>query len=223
TSNTVNLNPVNPAQHSHSESMIKPGTNTSALKLEENHKQDILYPSLNTPKQITSTKDSKELLQCLVENSADYKEEQDSSFHASAPQTKLTQGDVILKNLEVIPTAKDPHSLTQLVNKLVEKIWVSLPSTNEKEVRLFLNDGQLKGGEISIKHNTEGYSVTIRQEHALSHINPQSRQELVERLQKLVTDIPIRVSISEQMNQQGDQQRSKQQRNIYDEWNPEED
>ncbi|MFA0154440.1 type III secretion system needle length determinant, partial [Vibrio sp. 10N.261.46.C10] len=42
-------------------------------------------------------------------------------------------------------------------------------------------------------------------------------------LQRLGIEQPIRISISEQMNQQQDQQRSRQQRSIYDEWKPEDE
>ncbi|MEL7385893.1 MAG: type III secretion system needle length determinant, partial [Pseudomonadota bacterium] len=115
------------------------------------------------------------------------------------------------------------QEVSELINKLVDKIYVSLPSANEKEVRLLLNEGQLKGGEISIKQDSSGYSVLIKQEHALSLINQTAKQELTERLQRLGIDQPIRIAVSEQMNQQQDQQRSRQQRSIYDEWKPEDE
>ncbi|MEZ8041763.1 type III secretion system needle length determinant [Vibrio sp. 1F263] len=134
-----------------------------------------------------------------------------------------TQGDVILKSMEAQTPRSSARNVNDLISKLVEKIYVSLPTANEKEVRLFLNEGQLKGGEISIKHDSSGYSVLIKQEHALSLINPNAKQELVERLQRLGIEQPIRISISEQMNQQQDQQRSRQQRSIYDEWKPEDE
>ncbi|WP_408063734.1 type III secretion system needle length determinant [Vibrio sp. 10N.222.52.C12] len=134
-----------------------------------------------------------------------------------------TLGEIILKNMDVSTPQSSTRDVNKLISKLVNKIYVSLPTANEKEVRLFLNEGQLKGGEISIKHDSSGYSVLIRQEHALSLINPNSKQELVERLQRLGIDQPIRISVSEQMNQQQDQQRSRQQRSIYDEWKPEDE
>ncbi|MEZ8196775.1 type III secretion system needle length determinant [Vibrio cortegadensis] len=148
--------------------------------------------------------------------------EVDTKLHSAANINQpATQGDVVLKSME----AQTPHSsvrdVNELISKLVDKIYVSLPTANEKEVRLFLNDGRLKGGEISIKHDSSGYSVLIKQEHALSLINPNAKQELVERLQRLGIEQPIRISVSEQMNQQQDQQRSRQQRSIYDEWKPE--
>ncbi|HHP0469921.1 TPA: type III secretion system needle length determinant [Vibrio harveyi] len=144
-------------------------------------------------------------------------------FSASNISQPTTLGDVILKSMEAQAPQSSARDVNELISKLVDKIYVSLPSANEKEVRLLLNEGQLKGGEISIKHDSSGYSVLIKQEHALSLINQNAKQELVERLQRLGIDQPIRISVSEQMNQQQDQQRSRQQRSIYDEWKPEDE
>ena len=144
-------------------------------------------------------------------------------FSASNISQPTTQGDVILKSMEAQAPQSSARDVNELISKLVDKIYVSLPSANEKEVRLLLNEGQLKGGEISIKYDSSGYSVLIKQEHALSLINQNAKQELVERLQRLGIDQPIRISVSEQMNQQQDQQRSRQQRSIYDEWKPEDE
>lgn len=134
-----------------------------------------------------------------------------------------TQGDIILKSLEAQASQKAVRDVNELVSQLVDKIYVSLPKANDKEVRLLLNEGLLKGGEISIKQDSSGYSVLIKQEHAHSLISQNARVELSERLQRLGLDHPVRVNISEQMNNQHDQQHSRQQRNIYDEWNPEDE
>ncbi|WP_039975146.1 type III secretion system needle length determinant [Vibrio jasicida] len=150
--------------------------------------------------------------------------ESDAKFHPTANLSQSTaQGDIILKNVETHAPQSRTQDVNELINKLVDKIYVSLPSANEKEVRLLLNEGQLKGGEISIKQDSSGYSVLIKQEHALSLINQTAKQELTERLQRLGIDQPIRIAVSEQMNQQQDQQRSRQQRSIYDEWKPEDE
>ncbi|WP_186174739.1 type III secretion system needle length determinant [Vibrio jasicida] len=150
--------------------------------------------------------------------------ESDAKFHPTANLSQSTaQGDIILKNVETHAPQNRAQDVNELINKLVDKIYVSLPSANEKEVRLLLNEGQLKGGEISIKQDSSGYSVLIKQEHALSLINQTAKQELTERLQRLGIDQPIRIAVSEQMNQQQDQQRSRQQRSIYDEWKPEDE
>ncbi|WRW00173.1 type III secretion system needle length determinant [Grimontia sp. NTOU-MAR1] len=150
--------------------------------------------------------------------------ESDARLHPTANLSQsIAQGDIILKNVESHAPQNRAQDVNELINKLVEKIYVSLPSANEKEVRLLLNEGQLKGGEISIKQDSSGYSVLIKQEHALSLINQTAKQELTERLQRLGIDQPIRIAVSEQMNQQQDQQRSRQQRNIYDEWKPEDE
>ncbi|HDM8042084.1 TPA: type III secretion system needle length determinant [Vibrio campbellii] len=150
--------------------------------------------------------------------------ESDAKLHPTANLSQSTaQGDIILKNVETHAPQNRAQDVNELINKLVDKIYVSLPSANEKEVRLILNEGQLKGGEISIKQDSSGYSVLIKQEHALSLINQTAKQELTERLQRLGIDQPIRIAVSEQMNQQQDQQRSRQQRSIYDEWKPEDE
>ncbi|MCF6452225.1 type III secretion system needle length determinant [Vibrio sp. MMG022] len=150
--------------------------------------------------------------------------ESDAKLHPTGNLSQSTaQGDVILKNVETHAPQNRAQDVNELINKLVDKIYVSLPSANEKEVRLLLNEGQLKGGEISIKQDSSGYSVLIKQEHALSLINQTAKQELTERLQRLGIDQPIRIAVSEQMNQQQDQQRSRQQRSIYDEWKPEDE
>ncbi|WP_404973532.1 type III secretion system needle length determinant [Vibrio campbellii] len=150
--------------------------------------------------------------------------ESDAKLHPTANLSQSTaQGDIILKNVETHAPQNRAQDVNELINKLVDKIYVSLPSANEKEVRLLLNEGQLKGGEISIKQDSSGYNVLIKQEHALSLINQTAKQELTERLQRLGIDQPIRIAVSEQMNQQQDQQRSRQQRSIYDEWKPEDE
>ncbi|EGQ8126611.1 type III secretion system needle length determinant [Vibrio parahaemolyticus] len=140
--------------------------------------------------------------------------------------TPITQGDVILKGISTPQPTQPTREVSQLIQQLVDKVYVALPTaSNEKEVRLFLSEGQLKGGEIHIKLDSQGYSVTIRQEHALSIINQQARQDLAERLNRMGFEQPLRVSISEQTSQHGhtqqDQQQSRQQRSVYEEWQPE--
>ncbi|MEF1296487.1 type III secretion system needle length determinant VscP [Vibrio parahaemolyticus] len=142
--------------------------------------------------------------------------------------TPITQGDVILKGISTPQPTQPTREVNQLIQQLVDKVYVALPTaSNEKEVRLFLSEGQLKGGEIHIKLDSQGYSVTIRQEHALSIINQQARQDLAERLSRMGFEQPLRVSISEQTSQHGhtqqDQQQSRQQRSVYEEWQPEAD
>ncbi|WP_308415734.1 type III secretion system needle length determinant [Vibrio parahaemolyticus] len=154
----------------------------------------------------------------------DSEKSSDKPMH-QAVTTPITQGDVILKG---ISTPQPTREVNQLIQQLVDKVYVALPTaSNEKEVRLFLSEGQLKGGEIHIKLDSQGYSVTIRQEHALSIINQQARQDLAERLNRMGFEQPLRVSISEQTSQHGhtqqDQQQSRQQRSVYEEWQPEAD
>ncbi|BCB42179.1 type III secretion system needle length determinant [Vibrio alginolyticus] len=139
-----------------------------------------------------------------------------------------TQGDVILKSVASQAQPAPVREVNTLLQQLVDKIYVSLPTASDnKEVRLFLSEGQLKGGEIHIKLDAQGYSVTIRQEHALSIISQQARQDLAERLNRFGGDQPLRLAISEQTQQldqqQHEQQHSRQKRSVYEEWQAEND
>ncbi|MCE9845123.1 type III secretion system needle length determinant [Vibrio alginolyticus] len=139
-----------------------------------------------------------------------------------------TQGDVILKSVASQAQPAPVREVNTLLQQLVDKIYVSLPTASDnKEVRLFLSEGQLKGGEIHIKLDAQGYSVTIRQEHALSIISQQARQDLAERLNRFGGDQPLRLAISEQTQQfdqqQNEQQHSRQKRSVYEEWQAEND
>lgn len=140
----------------------------------------------------------------------------------------VTQGDVILKSVASQAQPSPTRDVNQLLQQLVDKIYVALPTASgNKEVRLFLSEGQLKGGEIHIKLDAQGYSVTIRQEHALSIISQQARQDLAERLNRFGGDQPLRLAISEQTQQldqqQHEQQHSRQKRSVYEEWQAEND
>ncbi|NTU36671.1 type III secretion system needle length determinant, partial [Vibrio diabolicus] len=138
-----------------------------------------------------------------------------------------TQGDVILKSVASQAQPAPAREVNTLLQQLVDKIYVSLPTASDnKEVRLFLSEGQLKGGEIHIKLDAQGYSVTIRQEHALSIISQQARQDLAERLNRFGGDQPLRLAISEQtqqLDQQQHEQHSRQKRSVYEEWQAEND
>ncbi|MCS0319604.1 type III secretion system needle length determinant [Vibrio diabolicus] len=139
-----------------------------------------------------------------------------------------TQGDVILKSVASQAQPRPTRDVNQLLQQLVDKIYVALPTASDnKEVRLFLSEGQLKGGEIHIKLDAQGYSVTIRQEHALSIISQQARQDLAERLNRFGGEQPLRLAISEQTQQldqqQHEQQHSRQKRSVYEEWQAEND
>ncbi|HHX8684390.1 type III secretion system needle length determinant [Vibrio diabolicus] len=159
----------------------------------------------------------------LVAGKAD-DEKADPQHLASA----ATQGDVILKSVASQAQPAPVREVNTLLQQLVDKIYVSLPTASDnKEVRLFLSEGQLKGGEIHIKLDAQGYSVTIRQEHALSIISQQARQDLAERLNRFGGDQPLRLAISEQTQQldqqQHEQQHSRQKRSVYEEWQAEND
>ncbi|ENP7383395.1 type III secretion system needle length determinant [Vibrio parahaemolyticus] len=178
-------------------------------------------PSNEHPKE---SKAERTLLDKVV---LDSEKNSDKPMH-QAITTPMTQGDVILKGISAPQPTQPTREVSQLIQQLVDKVYVALPTaSNEKEVRLFLSEGQLKGGEIHIKLDSQGYNVTIRQEHALSIINQQARQDLAERLNRMGFEQPLRVSISEQTSQHGhtqqDQQQSRQQRSVYEEWQPEAD
>lgn len=150
--------------------------------------------------------------------------ESDAKLHPTTNLSQsIAQGDIILRNVETQAPQSTVRDMNELINKLVDKIYVYLPSADKKEVHLLLNEGQLKGGEISIKQDSSGYSIMIKQEHALSLISQTAKQELIERLLSLGITQPIQISVSEQMNQPKDQQHSRQQRSIYDEWKPEDE
>ncbi|HHX8561262.1 TPA: type III secretion system needle length determinant [Vibrio diabolicus] len=159
----------------------------------------------------------------LVAGKAD-DEKADPQHLASA----ATQGDVILKSVASQAQSAPAREVNTLLQQLVDKIYVSQPTASDnKEVRLFLSEGQLKGGEIHIKLDAQGYSVTIRQEHALSIISQQARQDLAERLNRFGGEQPLRLAISEQTQQfdqqQHEQQHSRQKRRVYEEWQAEND
>ena len=129
------------------------------------------------------------------------------------------QGELMVQSMTNKASLTGPKERSKFINQLVEHITISTPhSSPGKEVRLLLNNGQLKGGEIHIKRDSQGYQVTIRQENALSVINQQAHQDLTERLSRVVLAYPIRLLVTEQHEHQHDQQHSRQQRTIYDEW-----
>ncbi|EDP58956.1 type III secretion system needle length determinant [Vibrio sp. AND4] len=215
----------------------QPSTVQSVIQGQQ-HKLDKATQKIDpTTKDAAAFVDSKAVLSTLEEKIKPLKHVELS--HRSESEAKLpptinpgqspTQGDSILRNIETQAPSSRTQDVTELINKLVKEIHVSLPSVNAKEVRLLINEGQLKGGEISIKQDNFGYSVVIRQEHALSLISQTAKQDLTNRLNSLGIEQPIRVTVSEQMNHQQnqqdqqDQQRSRQQRSIYDEWQPEDE
>ncbi|HII4332271.1 type III secretion system needle length determinant [Vibrio parahaemolyticus] len=201
----------------------------SAAKTEVNkHEGDatLVFSSRTRPRD-EHPKESKVERTLLDKVVLDSEKNSDKPMH-QAITTSMTQGDVILKGISAPQPTQPIREVSQLIQQLVDKVYVALPTaSNEKEVRLFLSEGQLKGGEIHIKLDSQGYSVTIRQEHALSIINQQARQDLAERLNRMGFEQPLRVSISEQTSQHGhtqqDQQQSRQQRSVYEEWQPEAD
>ena len=199
-----------PIQREHTQS----STVQSALQGQQ-HKLDKATQKIDsTTKDAAACVDSKAVLSTLEEKMKPLKHIELS--HRSESEAKLppttnpgqspTQGDSILRNIETQASSSRTQDVTELINKLVKEIHVSLPSANAKEVRLLINEGQLKGGEISIKQDNFGYSVVIRQEHALSLISQTAKQDLTNRLNSLGIEQPIRVAVSEQISQQKNQQ-----------------
>ncbi|EMQ2219739.1 type III secretion system needle length determinant [Vibrio parahaemolyticus] len=216
------------AAHPVTSAMHKTATKTEVNKHEGDATLVFSSRSLKAPRpRDEHTKESKAERTLLDKVVLDSEKNSDKPMH-QAITTPMTQGDVILKGISSPQPTQPTREVSQLIQQLVDKVYVALPTaSNEKEVRLFLSEGQLKGGEIHIKLDSQGYSVTIRQEHALSIINQQARQDLTERLNRMGFEQPLRVSISEQTSQHGhtqqDQQQSRQQRSVYEEWQPEAD
>ncbi|MBM4909199.1 type III secretion system needle length determinant [Vibrio parahaemolyticus] len=216
------------AAHPVTSAMHKTATKTEVNKHEGDATLVFSSRSLKAPRpRDEHTKESKAERTLLDKVVLDSEKNSDKPMH-QAITTPMTQGDVILKGISSPLPTQPTREVSQLIQQLVDKVYVALPTaSNEKEVRLFLSEGQLKGGEIHIKLDSQGYSVTIRQEHALSIINQQARQDLAERLNRMGFEQPLRVSISEQTSQHGhtqqDQQQSRQQRSVYEEWQPEAD
>ncbi|HHC6593518.1 type III secretion system needle length determinant [Vibrio parahaemolyticus] len=216
------------ASHPVTSAVHKTATKTEVNKHEGDSSLDFNSRNLKTPlPKDEHPKASKAERTLLDKAMLDSEKSNDKPTHQPVT-TPITQGDVILKGISTPQPTQPTREVSQLIQQLVDKVYVALPTaSNEKEVRLFLSEGQLKGGEIHIKLDSQGYSVTIRQEHALSIINQQARQDLAERLNRMGFEQPLRVSISEQTSQHGhtqqDQQQSRQQRSVYEEWQPEAD
>ncbi|MDB6194069.1 type III secretion system needle length determinant VscP [Vibrio parahaemolyticus] len=216
------------ASHPVTSTVHKTATKTEVNKHEDDSSLGFNSRNLKTPipndEHPKASKGERTLLDRAM---LDSEKSSDKPMHQPVT-TPITQGDVILKGISTPQPTQPTREVSQLIQQLVDKVYVALPTaSNEKEVRLFLSEGQLKGGEIHIKLDSQGYSVTIRQEHALSIINQQARQDLAERLNRMGFEQPLRVSISEQTSQHGhtqqDQQQSRQQRSVYEEWQPEAD
>ncbi|EGQ7649556.1 TPA: type III secretion system needle length determinant [Vibrio alginolyticus] len=198
---------------------------------QKTHNKRATPPLQNTGKRSDQTGGLPETkpLEKIVTKSALVAVKTDEEKVSSQPlASAVTQGDVILKSVASQAQPSPTRDVNQLLQQLVDKIYVALPTASDnKEVRLFLSEGQLKGGEIHIKLDAQGYSVTIRQEHALSIISQQARQDLAERLNRFGGEQPLRLAISEQTQQldqqQHEQQHSRQQRSVYEEWQAEND
>ncbi|MEK2399515.1 type III secretion system needle length determinant [Vibrio parahaemolyticus] len=216
------------ASHPVTSAVHKTATKTEVNKHEGDSSLGFNSRNLKTPLPNDEHPKASQVERTLLDKAMlDSEKSNDKPMHQPVT-TPITQGDVILKGISTPQPTQPTREVSQLIQQLVDKVYVALPTaSNEKEVRLFLSEGQLKGGEIHIKLDSQGYSVTIRQEHALSIINQQARQDLAERLNRMGFEQPLRVSISEQTSQHGhtqqDQQQSRQQRSVYEEWQPEAD
>ncbi|WP_440871438.1 type III secretion system needle length determinant [Vibrio diabolicus] len=215
-------------------SLAQDGINIVGLtkkQTEKTHNKRATAPLQNTGKRSDQTDGLPETkpLEKIETKSALFTVKTDEEKVPSQPfASAVTQGDVILKSFASQAQPSPTRDVNQLLQQLVDKIYVALPTASDnKEVRLFLSEGQLKGGEIHIKLDAQGYSVTIRQEHALSIISQQARQDLAERLNRFGGEQPLRLAISEQTQQfdqqQNEQQHSRQKRSVYEEWQAEND
>lgn len=149
-------------------------------------------------------------------------EEPHIQHHISAQQNN-TPGQIILANL------KTPEPMNQqfhnLVSQLVDKVQILVPNLgNQNRVQLVLEQGQLKGTEITITLQNNQLNVTLSHSNQHTELLKQLRPELLERLQKMNTDQQVRVITTshEQAAQNGHQEQgqheSSQKSRVFDLW-----
>ena len=149
-------------------------------------------------------------------------EEPHIQHHISAQQNN-TPGQIILANL------KTPEPMNQqlhnLVSQLVDKVQILVPNLgNQNRIQLVLEQGQLKGTEITITLQNNQLNVTLSHSNQHTELLKQLRPELLERLQKMNTDQQVRVITTshEQAAQNGHQEQgqheSSQKSRVFDLW-----
>ncbi|WP_394390392.1 hypothetical protein [Shewanella woodyi] len=139
-------------------------------------------------------------------------------------QTNNTPGNIILANIKTNePLNQQLHTL---VNQIVERIQILVPNlANQGRVQLVVDQGQLKGTEVSISLKNNQLTVTLVHSNQNAELLQQLRPELLERLQKINTEHQVRIITSHHeqpahggQQEQGQQQESSQKSRVINEW-----
>lgn len=141
-------------------------------------------------------------------------------------------GDAILQSLQTQApfapspeTVEAPHAAAETLNermqKFAAKVLVADPGSGLREVRITLNKSFLAGAEIRIRHdqgrlNIDLVATTADSQRFLNSHRSELQQTLQERLHDEVA-VHVQLSDSNHHGQQNDG-RSRQQRNVYEEW-----
>ncbi|MCG8693867.1 MAG: flagellar hook-length control protein FliK [Minwuiales bacterium] len=89
----------------------------------------------------------------------------------TAPSARPLTGDRVLQGLHAVPDqpttaaaqAEGPDThLSEIVQKLVDRILVSEPKSGQPEVRIMLNTATLEGTEITLSRDANGLSVRFQ-------------------------------------------------------------
>jgi len=172
------------------------------------------------------------LAESVVEDAAAFAvllDERSNAQPATSYNESYIPGDIILQKLNQSAAVEKPRTaeISALVQRLVDRIEASLPSLNNRsEIRLNLSEGRLAGTEIKIQLNGNTLDVQLfssSTDGAL--LLSQQRPDLLERLQRLNNDFFVNITIDQQSDLDADtqDQQSRQQRDVYEEWQPEED
>lgn len=139
-------------------------------------------------------------------------------------QANNTPGNIILANMKTSePINTHLHSL---VSQLVERVQILVPNlAGQNKVQLILEQGKLKGTEITITLQNNQLTVTLAHNGQHTELLKKMYPELLERLQRLNTDQHVRiVTMNNEQNaqhsdrEQGHQQESNQKSRILDYW-----
>lgn len=149
-------------------------------------------------------------------------EEPHIQHHISAQQNN-TPGQIILANLKM-PEPMN-QQLHNLVSQLIDKVQILVPNLgNQNRVQLVLEQGQLKGTEITITLQNNQLNVTLSHSGQHTELLQQLRPELLERLQKMNTDQQVRVittsheQAAQNDHQEQGQHESSQKSRVFDLW-----
>ena len=131
--------------------------------------------------------------------------------HQVANPSSNTPGNIILTNIKTSePRNQQLHAL---VSQLVERIQILVPNlARQDRVQLVLEQGPLKGTEITILLQNNRLTITLVHSSQNAELLQQMRPELLERLQRINTDQQVRIiTTHEQQAHEGHQQQDQQQ------------